>query len=309
MKSSASKIPILVRRGGSISLGKEGVSEKGKLALSSSVSRIPVRVRDSSAGRRPVSVQVRPSRPLVANAGLPVAKSVGESSSVGSGGSLELSSAEMLGRASALFASLAAASVVSGGSAVARVAAPVASRASATVRSGGSLRSGGSSVRCVAGSRRKVVVVGEEMSIQRCINPKPIRSARLGQPVKSILKLRARPVDETDPGCLALSAGSGVIPNPVSRKSVTFSDDPVSFRSASRAWSGGDAPGWLCRLCGSDRHEDWCAGRQEDWPSKPSGEEWLQDQLERGYNYLAWSGGLFSVRGFDPSIRYWDQCL
>ncbi len=277
---SASKIPVLVRRGVATSMGKEGVREKVKsLALSSPVSRIPVRVKDLSAGCRPVSVQVRPSGPLVAQAGVPLAKAVDKvvASSVSSGGPPELSSAEMRARASALFASLTA-------------AAPVGS--------------GGSSGCSAPVSCRKIV--GERMSIRRCINPMPIRSHRLGQPVKSILKLRVRPVDETDPRCLTLPAGHGVIPDPVARKSVTIDFLPDT---PARAWTGADAPGWRCSLCGGDRHRDGCARHQEDLPSQLSGEEWLKYQLERGYDYLAMSGGLLSTTGYDPLARLDDQCF
>ena len=86
-KLSASKIPVLSRRCQSISLDKGGVRGKDiqtakpctVTGMATSASRIPVRSNVSSSGRRPAPLQqVRPSKPVVAYAGLPKDKKVGK---------------------------------------------------------------------------------------------------------------------------------------------------------------------------------------------------------------------------------------
>ncbi|OCT54924.1 hypothetical protein CLCR_03036 [Cladophialophora carrionii] len=244
VKQSASKIPILVRRCGSASLGKGGMQEKAKstampstvTGMATSASRIPVRTKVPSVGPRLVPQQVRTNNALGAAAGLPVAKEVGNKR--GTGGS------------------------------------------------------------AAAISRPKPEP--EEMSIQKCINPAPIRSHRSDIAVRSILKHRAKPSEENDPHCPLDSRGNGVKFNPAEKKGVTW-PEVYAIPTPPRPWHKEAVPAWECRLCRGCGHRDWCPSLIGVTLGPQAIDVWLREQRARGYDYLEHSGGFLSSRDHDPT--------
>ncbi|EXJ62925.1 hypothetical protein A1O7_03368 [Cladophialophora yegresii CBS 114405] len=245
VKQSASKIPILVRRCGSASLGKGGVQEKAKspatpstvTGMATSASRIPVRTKLPSAGPRLAPQQVRTSKALGAAAGLPAGKEVGNKR--GTGG-----------------------------------------------------------VSAVAVSRPNPEP--EAMSIQKCINPEPIRTHRSDIAVRSILKHRAKPSEEIDPQRPLDSRGNGVKSNPAEKKSVTW-PEVYAIPTPARPWPKEAVPAWRCRLCRECGHRGWCPTLIGVTACSQEIDVWLREQRARGYDYLEHSGGFLSSRDHDPT--------
>ena len=243
-KQSASKIPVLSRRCQSVPSDKVGVQGKDKqtatpstpTGMATSASRIPVRINSSLAGRRPAPLQVRPSEPVLAHAGLPADKEVGKKRGTG-----------------------------------------------------------GLTVRTV------IVSPPAAMSIQKCINLEPIRSHRSDIRVKSILKHRAKPSEETSTRCPLDSTGQGVTPEPGQKKSVTFTDE-LEVHTLARPWPMDFVPSWTCRVCDGLGHKVWCVTLKADRRFSQDIDNWLAEQGARGHNYLESSGGFLSCRGLDPLV-------
>jgi hypothetical protein len=186
----------------------------------------------SPAGCRLAPAQVRPSKPVVAYAGLPTDKEV---------------------------------SRIRGTGAVVARARPVA----------------------IAAPRF------EAMSIQRFINPEPIRSHRFDIRVRSILRHRAEPSGEADSQGPLDSAGSGAIPKNPQKESVTFSE-VFELPTPARHWSKEFVPSWQCHVRGAWPHQCWCLSLV----GVPLGPQkigfWLRAQGSRGHDYLELSGGMLS---------------
>ncbi|KAJ9612075.1 hypothetical protein H2200_003670 [Cladophialophora chaetospira] len=225
VKQSASKIPVLVRRCGTSSVGKEVAARKVEPPPKSSVvaemtppaPRIPVRSKVSPVVYRPVPAQVRNSRPLAKSPGLPVGKE---------GGKRSLPPPVPL--------------------------VPL--------------------VRPPPGP--------EEMSIQRCINPKSIRTHRDGLRAKPILKLRMKPSDDTDPHRPSLQPVSAV------RKKVQWAEE-LTVPTAPRPWP-------------SETY--YPSAKRVDQSYTVEMQEWLDLQYDMGHDYLKMSGGFLSVHGLDPTV-------
>jgi hypothetical protein len=140
----------------------------------------------------------------------------------------------------------------------------------------------------------------EEMSIQKCINPKPIRTHRSDIVVRSILKHRAKPSDDTDARRPLSSPGNGVTSNPAEKKSVTW-PDVYAIPTPARPWPREEIPCWECRLCKGCGHAGWCPSLIGVTRGPQEIDVWLREQRARGYDYLEHSGGFLSSRDHDPT--------
>ncbi|OAP56913.1 hypothetical protein AYL99_09025 [Fonsecaea erecta] len=155
-----------------------------------------------------------------------------------------------------------------------------------------------------SGGCRQLVRRLEAMSIQSCINPEPIRSHRGDRLVKSILKHRVEPFEETE-RTAPTSAGQGVTSdNPAQKKSVTFAPSPLI--TPARCWPKHIVPEWRCHQCGSCGHLPWCRELVGAKLGLQTSDVWLKDQQIRGYDYLRHSGGYLSKYGSHAPTELWS---
>ncbi|KIX97933.1 uncharacterized protein Z520_06011 [Fonsecaea multimorphosa CBS 102226] len=154
------------------------------------------------------------------------------------------------------------------------------------------------------GGFRPIVRRPEAMSIQSCINPEPIRSHRGDRQVKSILKHRVEPSEETE-RTTSTSVGHGVTSADLDQnKSVTFA--PSLLITPARCWPKDIVPDWRCLQCGSCGHLPWCRELVGAKLGLQASDVWLKDQLIRGHDYLKHSGGYLSKHGSHPPTEPWS---
>jgi hypothetical protein len=131
--------------------------------------------------------------------------------------------------------------------------------------------------------------------IQSCFKPGPIKSHRTGRTPRSILKPRAALSGGTSLPDPPSSVGQGVKPDP--GKKVRISEAPPSA-TPPRHWPMKLIGRWIHKCCGLVE----CQRCWADRPYTLPGEVWLEEQADRGHDYLKHSGGLWGGKDFSTDL-------